>query len=144
MTFHARAAVPVLLLSSLALTGCSLFQQPVGPGPVQPTEEPAVVDITDANFGDASHMAVFTRDAATTDVIGRFTQTAVWWDAAIWRAHHVLLHDEPPPLAGGTEDDHAQERKPLRRVELEGFYDLEGDDAQVRHDVEDGQPGIAE
>ena len=41
---------------------------------------------------DASHMAVFTRDAATTDVIGRFTQTAVWWDAAIWRAHHVLLH----------------------------------------------------
>lgn len=44
MTFHARAAVPVLLLSSLALTGCSLFQQPVGPGPVQPTEEPAVVD----------------------------------------------------------------------------------------------------
>ncbi|GAA4390329.1 hypothetical protein AB0I45_09260 [Brevibacterium sp. NPDC049920] len=44
MTFHARAAVPVLLLSSLALTGCSLFQQPVEPGPAQPTEEPAVVD----------------------------------------------------------------------------------------------------
>lgn len=44
MTFHARAAAPVLLLSSLALTGCSLFQQPVDPGPAQPTEEPAVVD----------------------------------------------------------------------------------------------------
>lgn len=44
MTLHARAAAPVLLLSSLALTGCSLFQQPVDPGPAEPTEEPAVVD----------------------------------------------------------------------------------------------------
>jgi len=41
---------------------------------------------------DASHTAVLVRDAETTWTVSRYTQTLHWWDASVWRAHHVLLH----------------------------------------------------
>ncbi len=45
MKFDPRSAVPVLLLSALGLSGCSLFtQEPADPSGGEAVEEPAVVD----------------------------------------------------------------------------------------------------
>jgi len=51
---------------------------------------------------DASHFGAFTRRPELTIFASRLSQAMVWWDHAIWRAHHVLSHH---PFTGDVRYD---------------------------------------
>ena len=51
---------------------------------------------------DASHFGAFTRRPELSVFASRLSQAMVWWDHAVWRAHHVLSHH---PFTGDVRYD---------------------------------------